>query len=147
MSVRLTGPPRDVRGSRVDTAKLRSRARRILHVAGHARSELSLSLVDDEEMAELNHRYRGIDRPTDVLSFSLVEGEAAEHRGKLLGDVVIGIEIAERQARSAHRGFDQELARLLIHGVLHLLGHDHEEPSAAKAMRAEERRIWRSLED
>jgi len=72
---------------------------------------------------------------------------SAEHRGKLLGDVVIGIEIAERQARLAHRGFDQELARLLIHGVLHLLGHDHEEPSAAKAMRAEERRIWRSLED
>ena len=147
MSVRLSGPPENARGSRVDTAKLRSLARRVLHAAGHARSELSLSLVDDEEMAELNRRYRGIDRPTDVLSFSLVEGEAAEHRGKLLGDVVIGVEMAERQARVGHRGFDQEVARLLIHGLLHLLGHDHEEPSAAKAMRAEERRIRRSLED
>ncbi len=147
MSVRLSGPPGGARGSRVDAAKLLSRARRVLRAAGHARSELSLSLVDDEEMADLNHRYRGIDRPTDVLSFSLVEGEAAEHRGRLLGDVVIGIETAERRAREAHRSLDQEVARLLIHGVLHLLGHDHEEPSGARAMRAEERRIWRTLED
>jgi probable rRNA maturation factor len=147
MSVRLSGPPAAACGLRVDRPALRSRAQRVLRAAGHAGSELSLSLVDDEEMAELNRRFRGIDRATDVLSFSLVEGEAAEHRGKLLGDVVIGIETAERQARAAHRGFEQELDRLLIHGVLHLLGHDHEESAEAKAMRAEERRIGRSLRD
>lgn len=147
MSVRLSGPPRDVRGSRVDARLLKLRAQRALRAVGHARSELSLSLVDDEEMADLNRRYRGIDRATDVLSFSLVEGEAAEHRGRLLGDVVIGIETAERQAQEAHRGLDQEVARLLIHGLLHLLGHDHEAPSEARAMRAEERRIRRTLED
>ncbi len=147
MSVRLSGPPRGVCGSRVDAAKLRSRAQRVLRAAGHGRSELSLSLVDDEEMAALNRRYRGIDRTTDVLSFSLVEGEAAEHRGRLLGDVVIGIETAVRQAQEAHRGLDQEVARLLIHGLLHLLGHDHDDSSEAKAMRAEERRIRRILED
>lgn len=146
MSVRLSGPPEDPRGSRVDASKLRSRARDVLRAVGHARSELSLSLVGDEEMADINRRYRGIDGPTDVLSFSLVEGEAAEHRGKLLGDVVIGVETARRQARHAHRGLDHEMTRLVIHGVLHLLGHDHEEPAEARVMRAEERRIWRSLQ-
>lgn len=147
MSVRLSGPPEHTRGTRVNPSTLRVRAQRVLRAAGHAGSELSLSLVDDEQMADLNRRYRGIDRPTDVLSFSLVEGPAAEHRGRLLGDVVIGIETARRQARDAHRGLDHEVARLLIHGVLHLLGHAHAEPAEAKAMRAEERRIWRSLQD
>lgn len=147
MSVRLSGPPESACGSRVDAAKLRSRARRILSAVGHARSELSIALADDEEMSDLNRRYRGLDRATDVLSFSLVEGEASQHRGALLGDVVIGIETARRQARAAHGSLDQELARLLIHGVLHLLGHDHETPGEAQAMRAEERRIWRSLKD
>ena len=147
MSVRLSGPPEQTRGTRVDPSTLRSQAQRVLREAGHAGSELSLSLVDDDQMADLNRRYRGIDRPTDVLSFSLLEGPAAEHRGRLLGDVVIGIETARRQARAAHRGLDNEVARLLIHGVLHLLGHSHAEPAEAKAMRGEERRIWRSLQD
>jgi probable rRNA maturation factor len=165
MSVRLSGPPtafsaprgrsgvgsrngsdsRPGTRSRIDAATLRSQARRVLRELGHARSELSLSLVDDDEMAEINLRYRGIDGPTDVLSFSLVEGECAEHRGRMLGDVVISIETAARQARERHRALDKEVTRLLIHGVLHLLGHDHEEPSDAKVMRAEERRIWRDL--
>ena len=64
----------------------------------------------------------------------------------LLGDVVIGIETAARQARGRHRSLDEEVARLLIHGVLHLLGHDHEEPEAARLMHSEERRIWRALQ-
>ena len=111
-----------------------------------AGSELSLSLADDREIAELNRRYRGIAGPTDVLSFSLLEGDCAKHRGRLLGDVVIGIETAAHQARERHRGPDAQVARLLTHGVLHLLGHDHEEPDAARVMRAEERRIWRALQ-
>ena len=90
MSVRLSGPPATAGGSRVDARRLRARAREVLRSVGHGRAELSLSLVDDDEMAEINLRYRGIDRPTDVLSFSLVEGDCAEHRGGLLGDVVIG---------------------------------------------------------
>ena len=73
-------------------------------------------------------------RPTDVLSFSLLEGEDAEHRGALLGDVVIGVETAARQARAAPpRSLDEEVARLLIHGTLHLLGHDHEQAEEARA--------------
>jgi rRNA maturation RNase YbeY len=98
--------------------------------------------VDDAAIAGLNRCYRGRRGPTDVLSFSLLEGEAAEHRGALLGDVVIGIEAAARQARGT---LDDEVARLLVHGVLHLLGHDHERAAQARAMRAEERRLWRAL--
>jgi rRNA maturation RNase YbeY len=145
MSVRLSGPPRDVRGSGVDAGLLKLRAQRALRAVGHARSELSLSLVDDEEMSGINGQYRGQERPTDVLSFSLFDGEASEHRGRLLGDVVIGIETAARQAAERHRSVDEEVARLLVHGVLHLLGHDHEVPDEAAAMRAEERRIWRDV--
>ena len=99
----------------------------------------------DDEIAALNSEHRGKRSATDVLSFSLLEGEYIDQRGKLLGDVVIGIETAARQARAAHRGLDEEVARLLIHGILHLLGWDHEESAEAKLMRAEERRLWRAI--
>jgi probable rRNA maturation factor len=145
MSVRLSGPPRGVRGSGVDAGLLTRRAQRALRAVGHARSELSLAPVADEEMSDINGQYRGQPRPTDVLSFSLFEGEAAEHRGSLLGDVVIGIETAARQAAERHRSLDEEVARLLVHGVLHLLGHDHELADEAAAMQAEERRVWRDV--
>lgn len=147
MSVRLSGPPEGVRGSRVDRPRLRARAREALRAVGQARAELSLSLVDDGEMRALNHRYRGRDRSTDVLSFSLVEGQGAEFRGGLLGDVVIGIETAARQAAARHRSLDEEVGRLLVHGLLHLIGHDHEREDEARRMRAEERRVWRRLRD
>lgn len=145
MSVRLSGPPEGVRGSRVDRALLRARAREALRAIGQGSAELSLSLVDDREMRALNERYRGRDRATDVLSFSLLEGEGAAFRGRLLGDVVIGVETAARQAAARHRGLDEEVARLLVHGLLHLVGHDHERDDEARRMRAEERRVWRRL--
>jgi probable rRNA maturation factor len=142
MTVRLTGrrglPP-------VDRARLRSSARRILRALDHSRSELSVALVDDAAIAELNAAYRGREEPTDVLSFSLLEGKHADHRGALLGDVVVSLESAARQARRARRSLEEEVERLLVHGALHLLGHDHREPDDARAMRAEERRIWRAV--
>ncbi len=145
MTVRLAGPPEAPGLPRADTKLLLERARKVLAALGHARSELSLTLTDDDGIAELNAQYRGKPRPTDVLSFSLFEGDHADHRGKLLGDVVIGVEQAARQARAAHRGLDRELAVLTIHGVLHLLGHDHEEDDEARRMQAEERRLRREL--
>jgi probable rRNA maturation factor len=86
-----------------------------------------------------------VDGPTDVLAFAMREGEGAPHSGRLLGDVVISIETAKRQARRAHRGLDAELERLLVHGTLHLLGHDHHEAAEARRMRAEERRLLGAL--
>jgi probable rRNA maturation factor len=145
MTVRLSAPARQLGLPPVDLPLLRSRARCIMRSLGHARSELSIALVDDDQIAKLNGDWRGRARPTDVLSFSLIEGEQSRYRGKMLGDVVIGIETAARQARQRHRGLDEELSRLLIHGVLHLLGHDHEKDAEARIMRAGERRLSRAI--
>ena len=145
MSVLVSGPPRDAALPALDRRLLRRRAGRVLAALGRRGAELSVALVGHAEIAALNGRYRGKPRPTDVLSFSLLEGAHAERRGVLLGDVVIGVAEAARQARRARRTLDDELARLLIHGVLHLVGHDHEEDAEAARMRAEERRLWRAL--
>lgn len=125
----------------LDLPLLKRRARRVLAALGHAGSELSVGLVGDVEIRELNQRYRNRDRATDVLSFSLCDGDHVDYRGGLLGDVVISLETARRQARARHRSLDEEVARLLIHGVLHLLGHDHEDDRDYRRMRAEERRL------
>ena len=146
MTVLLTGPEPDAGLSAVDRRLLRSRAARILRELSRGRFELSIALVDDATMAELNARYRGRARPTDVLSFPLLEGEEADHGGNLLGDVVISVETAARQARRAHRGFDSVVARLLVHGTLHLLGYDHQTDAEARAMRADERRLCRAIQ-
>ncbi len=146
MPVRVSGPPTGVRGARLDVARLRARSKRMLAKVGQRSSELSIALVDDREIRKLNGDWRGRKRATDVLSFSLLEGEGTPHRGKLLGDIVISVETAARQASSRHRGLDDEVARLVIHGLLHILGHDHEDAGDARIMRAEQRRLWRALD-
>jgi len=145
MSVRLSGPPRRAGGPGLDRALLARRARAVLRALGHARSELSLALVDDAAIAALNERDRGRPGATDVLSYSLLEGPHSEQRGGLLGDVVISVDTAARQARRSRCSLDDECLRLLVHGVLHLLGHDHEQDDEARRMRAEERRLLRAI--
>jgi len=145
VTVRLTVPPRSQQLPRIDSRLLRSQAVRALKAVDQSKSELSIAIVTDDEIAALNSEHRGKRSATDVLSFSLLEGEHSDQRGKLLGDVIIGIETAARQARAAHRGLEEEVARLLIHGILHLLGWNHEESAEAKLMRAEERRLWRAI--
>ncbi len=145
MSVLISGPPDASRGSKVDIARLRRCGRDLLSAIGESRSELSIALVDDLQITELNARWRDRRRSTDVLSFSQIEGDFADHRAGLLGDVVISVETAADQAASRHRGLDEVVTRLLIHGVLHLIGHDHERDEDALRMGAEERRIWREL--
>ena len=145
MSVRLSGPAGRTGLPRVDRSLLRRRARRLLAALDCAGAEISIALVDDAAIAALNRRHRGRPRATDVLAFSLLEGAHAERRGALLGDVVIGLETAARQARSRRRTLDDEVARLLVHGALHLIGYDHVRPAQARVMRAQERRVWRAL--
>ncbi len=104
------------------------------------RLEVSVLFVNDAGMRRLNHLYRGIDRTTDVLSFPLISEKPPLHaRHLLLGDIVISLPQAKRQAEEYGTTFDRELARLLIHGLLHLLGHDHEKSSyrASKMRRLE----------
>lgn len=98
--------------------------------------ELSILFTGDKEIRELNARYRKKDKATDVLSFPLDDET-------MLGDVVISVETAAKQAKSYRTTFRAEITRLLIHGVLHLLGHDHEGVSKAKAEKM--RRLERSL--
>jgi rRNA maturation RNase YbeY len=145
VSVRLAAPVARSGLPRIDRALLRRRARRILAALDSDRAELSILLLDDAAISALNHRYRGRPRPTDVLAFSLLEGAHADRRGALLGDVVIGIETAARQARARRRSLDDEVARLLVHGALHLVGYDHVRSAQARVMRAQERRVWRTL--
>lgn len=145
MSVLISGPPEAIRGSKVDVARLRRRGQAVLSAIGESRAELSVALVDDLEIMELNARWRHRRRSTDVLAFSQVEGEFADHRATLLGDVVISVETAAVQAASRHRALDDVIAKLLVHGVLHLIGHDHQADEEALRMGTEERRIWREL--
>ena len=142
MPVRITGPPAGVRGCRVDAGLLSRRARAMLSCLGHSKSELSIALVADREIRELNRAWRKRNRATDVLSFSLLEGRAKSHRGDLMGDVVISVERAAAQAAGRHRGLDEEVAQLVIHGLLHILGHDHRSEADTRAMQREQRRLW-----
>lgn len=143
MSVRVAGPPRAA--PRFDQRLLARRARKLLAALRVPRAELSLALVSDAAIAELNAAHRGKRGPTDVLSYSLVEGLHAAHRFELLGDVVIAVGVAARQAREIGHSLNDELLRLLIHGVLHLLGYDHEVAREAKRMRARERALWKAV--
>ncbi|MEA3465283.1 MAG: rRNA maturation RNase YbeY [Thermodesulfobacteriota bacterium] len=90
------------------------------------RSELSIVIVNDEQIQEINRDYLQRDNPTNVISFAQQEGEGAGICPELLGDVVISADTAYRDAREAQVSFFGELSFLLIHGVLHLLGYDHE---------------------
>jgi len=114
----------------------------LLAATGEGASSVSVSFVRDPKIRELNRAFRGFDKPTDVLSFPLVEpGDAYAGAQRLLGDIVISVDTARRQAAGYDAPLDREVARLLIHGVLHLLGHDHLEPVERAAMEAEERRL------
>ena len=108
-----------------------------------AEAELSVYLVRDERMRELNETWREQDRPSDVLSFSQ-EGDGPGGE-TLLGDVVINLDAAQRQATEHDLEPAEEIRFLLIHGVLHLLGFDHHTDDERSSMEAEEQRLWESL--
>lgn len=133
----------EIKGSGVDTRRLKTVARKLLAQVDEPESALSITLVGDREIQTLNREHRGKDKPTDVLSFPMYEpGEAAPNDGeRLLGDIVISVDTARRQAADYDAPIQNEMYRLLIHGILHVLGHDHEEPAERKAMEAEERRL------
>ena len=129
---------------RVPIRGFKAKARRILRLLDHDDCELSVAFVGDEEIRDLNRRYRARDEPTDVLSFPVDERLPSGPR--LLGDVIISVEKAARQARQRRRTFDDELEVLLIHGILHNLGYDHERSHEdEREMRALERRLRREL--
>jgi probable rRNA maturation factor len=129
----------DVRNSGVDARALKGAMRKLLASVDQRDAAISVTLVDDAAIRTLNREHRGKDKATDVLSFPL-EPEAFSHE-RLLGDIVISIDTARRQAADYDAPLQRELERLMIHGLLHVLGHDHMEPDERAHMEAEERRL------
>ena len=123
-------------------------ARRVASIYGvlgcDPRTESTVLLTDDEEIRELNRTWRGMDESTDVLSFALQEAEDAALTPHVLGDVVISVETARRRLNDEWNLGD-ELLFLLIHGVLHLLGHDHLEGDEQAVMEAAEQALWTAM--
>ena len=121
----------------------------VLDAVGEQQSELSIELVGDRRMRRLNRLYRKKDRTTDVLAFPMREALAPHAAGlttNMLGDVVISVPQARRQAIEAGRQLDEEIVSLLVHGLLHLCGYDHErsEKEAAR-MHRRERQLLRAI--
>ncbi len=133
-----------VRRVTFDQARRDRQARAILSDVGEASAELGILFVGDQRMRSLNRQYRGKDRTTDVLAFAM--REAPHSSSSLLGDVVIAVPTAARQAKEGQRSLDEELTVLLVHGILHLCGYDHERSEKeARRMHRRERMILGSL--
>ncbi|MEK3788242.1 rRNA maturation RNase YbeY [Paenibacillus sp. FSL K6-1230] len=114
---------------------------------GVAEGEVALTFVTDEQIHELNRQYRGIDRPTDVLSFAMneeleeepdiiysLEPEAELELPDMLGDIIISVQTAKRQSEEYGHSLDRELGFLFVHGFLHLLGYDHQDEASEAEM-------------
>lgn len=114
---------------------------------GCADKEISLLLLDDRRIREINRRYLDRDRPTNVLSFSLADGECGGINPDVLGDIVVSVETAAAEAEAGGVSFEDTMDYLLIHGFLHLLGYDHERSGreAAEEMRRKEDELSRVL--
>ncbi len=135
----------------IDRAKLRRRLTRLLKELGLAEADLSVSVIDDEEIRAINRQYRRVDAPTNVLAFALEEGpaEVAPPPGapRVLGDVVISAETIRREAGPLGYTDNEMFYFYLIHGLLHLIGYDHElGPAEAARQEAETERLWNLID-
>jgi probable rRNA maturation factor len=129
----------------VDILVLRSMIAELLAAeAVEAGTGLAVQISGDALLHELNRAHRGVDEPTDVLSFGAEEGEAfpvPEGEPRYLGDIAVSVEAVRRQAPAAGLAFEAELAHVILHGTLHLLGYDHETEADDAALRAREEGI------
>jgi len=118
-----------------------------LRALDRPRASVSLVLVTDAYIRALNRDYREVDRPTDVLSFPLAGPGALgdARRPVFLGEIYISVDTARAQARAARRPYAREVAHLAVHGLLHLLGHDHATKAGRRRMAVLERRLLRKL--
>lgn len=138
--------------SGVSRQLIRRWAERMLGCLDLSRAELSVALTDDGEIRELNKVFRHRDRATDVLAFAMREGQplggpSSEGRpGEILGDVVVSVETARRQASRRRRPLDAEMRMLIAHGLLHLIGYDHRSAREEAVMTAETERLCRAAQ-
>ena len=133
-------------GKEFPSRKLKKVAQKVLEIVEQDQAELCLVLVGNAKIRKLNAKFRKKDYPTDVLSFPA--GDELPTGVQLLGDVVISVEKAKEQAKERRRTLNEEMVTLLIHGIVHLLGYDHERsPKDARIMDRLEKKIYRALCD
>jgi probable rRNA maturation factor len=130
----------------IDFERVRKALHDILENLDYQDKEISFLFVDDDGIREINKKYLGRDYPTNVIAFSMTEGEFGDISPDMLGDVIISVETALKDARSANIEFEEELDFLMIHGILHLLGYDHETSETdAKRMKKKEAELFFAL--
>ena len=130
----------------IDAGKIRRAAKKTLSGLGFQGYELSIVIVDDREITQLNRQYFHRNRPTNVISFPMAAEDPVSLHSKILGDVVISAETAKRQAEEAGGKAKDEILFLLIHGILHLAGYDHEGAAdERKKMEAKEKELFSFL--
>jgi len=129
---------------RVSGRWLAAIVRAALRAEGIERAEIGISLVNDRRIADVHRRWLGVAGPTDVITFDLAGGGGPRTDGSIAGDIVVSTETARRAARAAGWTARRELAYYVVHGLLHLTGHDDRTPTARRAMRARERAVMRA---
>ena len=135
-----------LRGKTPATASIKKRIKTLLLNIGLHETELSVLFVGDHAMRRLNRTWRGKDSTTDVLAFSFREGKFGNIQSTMLGDIVLSVPRARFQARAAGHTLTREIERLLIHGLTHLLGYDHERGAKeARRMERKERQLLNLL--
>ncbi|MBC2704886.1 MAG: rRNA maturation RNase YbeY [Desulfobacula sp.] len=132
---------------KMPTETIRQKTKQILNALGCDAHEISIVMTNNDQVQQLNKTYRGIDKPTNVLAFPMQEGQFADITPGLLGDVVISCETAQQEADKANISLDERMSQLLIHGILHLMGFDHEaSPSDARKMEDKSLELLRKIE-
>jgi probable rRNA maturation factor len=132
---------------KIDLRKIRGTVLKILKTLDCADKEISLSFVDNENIKQLNKQYLGKDKATNVLSFSLREGEYGDINPQILGDIIVSVETAQRDALYSKLTIAQEIDFLIIHGILHLLGYNHENTTKKETnkMRKKEKELFTAI--
>ena len=132
---------------KIDKRKIRIKVTRLLKLINCANKEISITFVDDETIQRINKQYLQRDKPTNVISFSLQEGEFGDINPEVLGDIVISVDTAISDANRGNLSFDEEILFLMIHGLLHLTGYNHENTSRTNAlkMKQKEKELFRLL--
>jgi probable rRNA maturation factor len=132
---------------KIDKRKIRVKVTRLLGLLDCENKEICITFVDDKTIQGINQQYLSKDRPTNVISFSLQEGEFGDINPKILGDIVISVDTARQDAEKGHFSFDEEILFLIIHGLLHLLGYNHENTSKGNTLRMaqKEKELFRLL--
>lgn len=128
-------------------AEILRRIKAMIELLQLQKFEISFVLTNDDRVHQLNKIYRGKDRPTDVLAFAMHEGEFGALAGDVLGDVIVSVPTARKQAISRSAPVLDEVTMLLAHGLLHLLGWDHDTPAKDRRMRLETARLCRAAEE